>query len=99
MIARYTCGILGLLALSVSIVVGLWAHNPVSLILSRAIWALCVFCVIGLVVGGVAQYVVNDYAKRRQKEVLAEPDETPPPEQEEEPIINPIETQSKPMGT
>ena len=47
MIARYTGGILALLALSITIVVGLWAHNPVSLILSRAIWALCVFCVIG----------------------------------------------------
>ena len=99
MIARYTGGILALLALSITIVVGLWAHNPVSLILSRAIWALCVFCVIGLVVGGVAQYVVNDYAKRRHKEVLAELDETPPPEQEEEPINNSTEAQGEPMGT
>lgn len=99
MIGRYTGGILGLLAFFVSIVVGLWAHNPVTVILSRAIWALCVFCVIGLVVGGAAQFVINDYARRRYKEVLAEPDETPSPKQDGEAINNSTEVEAEPMGT
>jgi hypothetical protein len=71
-IARFTGGILGTLAFSVSILTGLWARNPVNLILSRAVWALCVFSVIGLLVGGAAQRVVNDYARRRREELVSD---------------------------
>jgi membrane protein YqaA with SNARE-associated domain len=75
MIARYTGGILGTLAFSVSVLVGLWTGNPVLTILSRAIWALVLFCVIGLLLGAVAQYVIDDYARRRYQEVVPEAEE------------------------
>ena len=88
-----------MLAFSASIVVGLWAGNPVSVILSRAVWALCVFCVIGLLVGGVAQYVINDYGKRRFREVTAPPEDQAPAEPKEEPINSSTEAETKPMGT
>ena len=81
-IARFTGGILGALAFSVSILMGLWARNPVNLVLSRAVWALCVFSIIGLLVGGVAQRVVDDYARRRREELTPSEsvDPTPAPE-------------------
>lgn len=99
MIGRHTGGILGMLAFSVSIVVGLSAGNPVGVILSRAVWALCVFCVIGLLVGGVAQYVINDYGKRRYQEITTSPEDEVPAEPKEEPINSSTEAESKPMGT
>lgn len=99
MIGRHTGGILGMLAFSVSIVVGLWAGNPVAVILSRAVWALCVFCVIGLLVGGVAQYVINDYGRRRYQQITASPENEASAEPKEEPINSSTEAEGKPMGT
>ena len=99
MIGRYTGAILGMLAFSVSIVAGLWAGNPATVILSRAIWALIVFCVIGLVCGGIAQFIVSDYAKRRHSELLAEHEKASPQEPQEESINSSTEVTIPPMGT
>jgi membrane protein YqaA with SNARE-associated domain len=78
MIGRYTAAILGLLAFAVSALTGVVIQNPAEVTLSRAIWALFVFCAIGLVVGGAAQYVINDFARRRLAESVPDHPETSP---------------------
>jgi membrane protein YqaA with SNARE-associated domain len=97
MIGRYTAAILGLLAFSVSAVVGVVIQNPAEVTLSRAIWALFVFCLIGLVVGGAAQYVINDYAKRRLAESLPELRETSPSGDSRGPANSSTDTAGEPM--
>ena len=72
MIVRFSGATLGLLAFSIAVFGGLWAGNPVGLILSRAIWSLVIFCALGLVVGAAAQAVVEEYARRRFDAVRAE---------------------------
>lgn len=97
MIGRYTAAILGLLAFSVSAVVGVVIQNPAEVTLSRAIWSLFVFCVIGLVVGSAAQYVINDYAKRRLAESLPELQEASPSGGSPGPAISTIDAAGEPM--
>jgi hypothetical protein len=100
MISRYTGAILGLLAFSASIIAGLVARNPASVILSRAVFALVLFCIIGLVVGGAAQFVIDDYARRRYKELLPEPsDEDAAPTEEGESTNSSTQADGQPMGT
>lgn len=103
MIVRYTGGILGLLAFAITVLAGLWVGNPVTVTLSRAIWALCVFCVIGLAVGWAAQYVVNDYARRRYREVMGEAQKGPSTDEDDKTETtsenNSTEVQGEPMGT
>lgn len=56
------CGAtLGLLAFGVTIVLGLAAGNPTVSTLGKAVWALLIFCGIGLVMGWVAWRVIDDY--------------------------------------
>lgn len=78
MIARYSGACLGLLAFTVTVVAGLNVENPVTVILSRSILALIVFCVIGLVVGGAAQLVVAEHEKKRESEIRERFHEEPP---------------------
>jgi len=63
------CGAaLGLLAFSVTILLGLAAGNPAEATLLRAVWAMLVFCVIGLSTGWVGQRVVDEHALLRHRE-------------------------------
>ena len=71
MVSRYTGACLGLLAFAVAIVTGLSVNNPPMLVLSRAVWALVVFCVIGLLLGTIAQAVLSEHRRRREQLVLA----------------------------
>lgn len=61
MIARYVGATLGLLAFTIVIVAGLFAQNPITVTLSRSLFALFAFFLIGLVLGGAAQIVVNEH--------------------------------------
>ncbi|MCP4247160.1 MAG: hypothetical protein GY778_08930 [bacterium] len=70
MVARYTGACLGLLAFGLTVIVGLAVNNPATVTLSRAVWALVVFCAIGLMLGGIAQVVIREHARRRQEAVL-----------------------------
>ena len=70
MVGRFTGACLGLIAFAIAIVAGLSVHNPPMLILSRAVGALAVFCVLGLLLGAVAQAVLNEHYRRRQEAVL-----------------------------
>ena len=69
MIARYLGAVLGLLAFSLASFAGLAVGNPAQTVLSRALWSLMVFCVIGLAIGMAAQVVINEYEARKAKEL------------------------------
>ena len=66
MVSRYTGACLGLLAFAIATVAGLSVNNPPMLILSRAVSALALFCVIGLLLGTVAQAVLNEHHRHRE---------------------------------
>ena len=63
MVARFSGAGLGLLAFAVTATSGLIAQVPADVTLSRSILALFLFCVIGLLLGGVAQCVIDEHRK------------------------------------
>lgn len=69
MISRYAGSILGLFAFTVTVFAGLIVGNPVLITLQRSVFALLVFCVLGLVLGWAAQLVVREYARSREAEI------------------------------
>jgi len=69
MIARYAGPILGLFAFAVTVFAGLIVENPVTITLQRAVFALLVFCMLGLVLGWAAQTVVQEYGRKRRSEI------------------------------
>lgn len=65
------CGAaLGFLAFTVTILLGLLANNTVEETLLRAIWALVIFCLIGLSAGWVAYRVLDEHALHRHREMF-----------------------------
>ncbi len=70
MIARYAGSVLGLLAFSVTVFVGLLVQNPIAITLERAVFALFLFFMIGFVLGSVAQMVVREFERKREAEIL-----------------------------
>jgi NhaP-type Na+/H+ or K+/H+ antiporter len=69
------CGAaLGLLAFGVTIFLGLAAGNPTESILLKAVWALMLFCGIGLFVGWVSHRVMDEHALRLDSEARNEED-------------------------
>lgn len=69
MVARFASAGLGLLAFAVTITAGLLAHNPVTVTLSRSIFALFAFCIVGFVLGGVASRVIAEHEEERKAEI------------------------------
>lgn len=67
MVSRYTGACLGLFAFAVTVIAGLWIDNPPIVTLSRAVWALVLFCALGLVVGACAQSVINEHHHRGEE--------------------------------
>jgi F0F1-type ATP synthase assembly protein I len=96
MIARFSGAVLGLLAFGVATVAGVVVGNPVHVVLSRAIWALIVFCIIGLAVGAAAQAVVAEYHARKSAELFPPDNDAPAIEEPENKSTPP---DAKPMGT
>lgn len=77
MIARYCGAMLGLMAFGLATLTGLAVGNSPELILSRALWSLAVFCVIGLAIGAAAQAVVNEYETQRARVLRLDGDGSP----------------------
>jgi hypothetical protein len=69
MVARYAGASLGLLAFAVAGIAGLIVRNPVEVVLSRSILALVVFCALGLILGGVTQWVIAEHEHQREQEI------------------------------
>jgi hypothetical protein len=57
---------LGLLAFGVALVAGLYAGNSATLILARALGALCVGVVVGHFAGWAAKSVLRDHLQRKK---------------------------------
>ena len=70
------CGAsLGLFAFAIAIFQGLLSGNPTPVILSRALWALVLFCIIGLITGWLGYRVLDEHALRRSRELFSEIEE------------------------
>ncbi len=63
--ARFVASSLAFFAFALSIIGGVIAGNPASEVLSRAIFALFLFFLLGLMLGGAAQLVVSEYARQQ----------------------------------
>jgi hypothetical protein len=90
-VARVAGASLGLFAFMVSVIAGLVARNSTTLILSRSILALFVFCLIGLVLGAAAQKVVSEHGKTREEEIkgrFREPAEDGAESREDSPAVD-----------
>ena len=72
MIRRAT-GVLALLAFSIVVLGGLARGNSVEFILPRALWAMALFCLLGLVVGWSADRVVREHCAEHHEEVFGRP--------------------------
>jgi len=90
---------LGLLAFSTTIVSGLWVRNPVTVTLSRALWAMLVFCLIGLVLGWAGELVVREHIREREKAVFGSEETEPDDEESNEEQFKSTEAEAEPMGT
>jgi thiosulfate reductase cytochrome b subunit len=64
---------LGLFAFAVTVLAGLAAGNPATAILSRALWAMAAFFLLGCVLGYVALRVIDEHAIRRHRELFGSP--------------------------
>lgn len=64
--ARTAGAQIGLLAFAVAIVAGLYAGNPPTVILARALWALLLGALIGHAAGWACKLVLRDYLQRRK---------------------------------
>ena len=99
MAPRVTGAVLGLLAFSTAIFAGVWVDNPVTVTLSRALWAMMAFCVIGLVLGWAARVVVREHIRRRER-LLFPPERSPQESNEDaEKGIRSTESDAQPMGS
>ncbi len=69
---------LGLFAFAVTVLAGLAAGNAATAILSRALWAMAAFFLLGCLLGYVAMRVIDEHAIRRHRELFgpAPADET-----------------------
>jgi hypothetical protein len=68
-VARFAGAALGLLAFTITVIAGLLAQNPVGVTLSRSLFALLLFCLLGLALGTAAQLVIAEYESSAQAEI------------------------------
>ena len=63
---------LGLLAFCLTIVRGMGAGNPPEVILTRALWAMIIFFLLGLVLGLAGHLAINEHTANRAKALAVE---------------------------
>ncbi len=63
---------LGLLAFCLTIVRGMGAGNPPEVILTRALWAMILFFLLGMVLGYAGHLAINEHTARRKKTLAVE---------------------------
>jgi hypothetical protein len=91
---------LGLFAFAVTILAGLAAGNPATAILSRALWAMGAFFLLGCLLGYVALRVIDEHAVRRHKELFGafQAPGDPAPAQDDDPDAQTAEEAAGPGG-
>lgn len=99
MAPRVVGAALGLLAFCTAIIAGLWVGNSAAVTLSRALWAMLAFCLIGLGLGWAARVVVREHVRRRER-LLFSPEQSPQERNAEvEKGIRSTESDAQPMGS
>ncbi len=66
MVSRFSGATLGLLAFAVTATAGVVTQTPVAVTLSRSIFALFLFYVLGLLLGGAAQWVIAEHETEQE---------------------------------
>ena len=67
------CGAaLGFFAFAITVFLGLAAGNPVEVTILRAVWAMVLFCLIGLASGWVANRVLDEHTLLRHHEMFGD---------------------------
>jgi len=64
---------LGMLGFAVTLIAGLWVHNPVERTLVRALLSAVIFVVIGLLLGGAIELVFAEYLAARRRASTPDP--------------------------
>ncbi len=75
---RRVMAVLGLVAITITILGGLAGGNRVEFILPRALWAMGLFCFLGWIVGWCAERVIAEHRAKQRQEILG-PAEKPAP--------------------
>ncbi len=63
---------LGLLAFFLAIVRGMGAGNPPELILTRALWAMIIFFILGMVLGYAGHLAISEHTANRAEKLAVE---------------------------
>ena len=77
---RRAMAVLGLLSFTITILGGLAGGNRVEFILSRALWAMGLFCLLGWIVGWCAERVVAEHRTKQREQILGPAEEPAPVE-------------------
>lgn len=88
---RVSGACLGLFAFAVTILAGLAAGNSAAAILSRALWAMGAFFLLGCALGYIALRVIDEHAIRRHRDLFSTPesDDASPKDAGDEPSDKP----------
>lgn len=70
--ARVSGACIGLFTFAVVVLAGMAAGNSTATILSRALWAMAAFFLLGSLLGYVGMQVVDEYAIRRRQELFGD---------------------------
>lgn len=89
MVTRYTGASLGLLGFSITTAAGLFAQNPVEVILSRSLLSMFVLFGIGSVLGSVAQRVITEYEDDREAGIRERYQENSVGTDDDIPVVSP----------
>lgn len=92
--ARRAAAAVAMLGMAVSILIGLWSQNPAAVILERSIYTMLVCFVAAGLAGLIAERVVAEHIRQREKTVF---DALPPLPPEPEPDATAEEDEEEPL--
>ena len=75
---KRTMAVLGFLGFCITVLGGLVGGNSIEFIIPRALWAMCLFCFLGLIVGWSAEKVVREHRSKQYREVFGPDDDEAP---------------------
>ncbi len=75
---KRTMAVLGIMGFCITVLGGLIGGNGLEFIIPRALWAMCLFCFLGLIVGWSAEQVVREHRSKQHLEVFGPEDDEAP---------------------
>ncbi len=75
---KRTMAVLGFMGFCITVLGGVVGGNSMEFIIPRALWAMCLFCFLGLIVGWSAEKVVREHRSKQYREVFGPDDDEAP---------------------